>query len=509
MQKSSKPIVEFKGISKSFGSATALKAVDLKIEPGEIHALVGENGAGKSTLIRILAGDHLPDAGEIFIRGKQTNLTSPSDAIKQGVGFVHQIPAFVEGLSITENVLLGQTYPKKLGVVDWTAAHKLTAQALGTMALRTDPKAPLSSISAHARQSVAIARALLRAPHTLVLDEVTASLSEPEVRLLLDQIRQLRARGASIIYVSHRLEEIFRVADRVTVLRDGKNVATLEVSQVRQQDVVAHIVGKAVPHLFDRKTEALAEGETTTRLRVRDFGDDRLRNVNFDLRNGEILGLGGLGSSGRTRLLRMLFAAKPRTSGKIWLDGEEITPKTVPDALALGFGMVTEDRNDDGYVQSLPVWQNISLPWLARFRRLGVLDTGTEMTTTAGFARSLRVKTPSMHASMSALSGGNQQKVLFARWADANVRVLLLDEPTHGVDIGSKAQIYDLIMEMARRGTSIIVASSELEELEALCHRVLILREGTIAAELSGNGSSNEAILHRILNENHEQGLVH
>lgn len=494
------PVLAIRDLAKAFGRTRALRGVDLDLQRGEIHAIVGENGAGKSTLIRILAGDHAPDAGTLRLDGQAVRFAHPGDAIAGGVGFVHQIPAFVLDLSIAENWLLGLPYDqRRAGLIHWPAVHRDCRAALAELGLIVDPRLPIRRLTAHQRQMVAVARAIRRRPKILVLDEVTAALSEPEVALLLDQVRRLKQRGVAIIYVSHRLEEIFRVADRVTVLRDGLRVATLPVAGLSRAEVARHIVGSDIGDLFRRDPVAPMADGGIVRLAVKGLGDGRLTDIGFQVAAGEIVGLAGLGASGRSRLLRILGGAAPCTTGQILLDDMPCRPRSTRDALGLGIALVTEDRNADGFVESLPIWQNVTLPWAHRFSRFGVLHLERERQAAAEAAARLGVRMPSLDASMTALSGGNQQKAIFARWITGPVRLLLLDEPTHGVDIGSKAQIYDIIRGLAGQGLGVLVASSELEELAALCHRVLLLRRGTIDLELTGEAISKDRILHELL----------
>lgn len=497
------PVLELEQIAKSFGSTQALQGVDFDLRPGEIHALVGENGAGKSTLIRILAGDHAPDRGAMRLAGQALRLRHPGDAAAAGIGFVHQRPAFAPELSITENFLLGLPFGhRRCGLIDWRAHHRDCAAGLAALGLQVDPRRPLAVLSAHQRQMVALARALQRSPAVLVLDEVTAALSEPEVRILLETIRTLRSRGVGIIYVSHRLEEVFRIADRVTVLRNGRRICTRPLAAFDETSLVEEIVGSTVEQVFARST-AVAPDTGPPRLHVQDLGDGLMGPLSFTVARGEIVGIAGLGGAGRSRLLKLLFGALPRRTGRIWLDGEEQTIRVVPDALRAGVALVTEDRNHDGYVDALPIWQNVTLPWLSRFRAGGFVRRRAEQREAGAAIQHFSVRMPSIHAPMSALSGGNQQKVLFSRWLVGPVRLLLLDEPTHGVDIGAKAQIYGAIREMAAQGRAVLVASSELEELEALCHRVLLLRDGALHGELAGTGISKDAMLHRLLTSKH------
>jgi ABC-type sugar transport system ATPase subunit len=493
-------VLAFHAVTKSFGPTVAVNNVSFDVRRGEIHGLVGENGAGKSTLVRVLAGDHLPDSGEIVLAGGPVRFTHPSQAMEHGIGFVHQIPMFVPNLSVTENLLLGVPFARRrAGLIDWRAEHRAARDDLGKVGLSVDPHATLETLGTHERQLVAVARALKRRPQVLVLDEVTAALSEPEVKVLHDQLRRLRHRGVSMIYISHRIEEIFQITDRVTVLRDGKHIVTIPTPGLTRKALARFIVGGDVDYLFEKKPMAIAAREAAPRLAVRGLSDDKLTDISFDLHQGEILGLCGLGASGRTRLLHALFGARPYLKGKIIVDGKQRTYRDVSDSLHTGIAMVTEDRIKDGFVDTLPIWQNITLPWGRRFSRWGFLDLGEERRKAKELAVRLGVRMPAITALMTQLSGGNQQKALFARWITGPVRTLLLDEPTHGVDIRSKGQIYDIIRDLAASGVAILLVSSELEEIEALCHRALLLHRGQIIGELRGNEISKDFILQTLL----------
>jgi ABC-type sugar transport system ATPase subunit len=473
--------------------------VSLDLHEGEIHALVGENGAGKSTLIRVLAGDLAQESGAILLAGTLVRFAHPSEALAAGIGCVHQIPTFVPSLSVTENLLLGSHFGRRrVGLIDWRAEHQAARADLANVGLLLDPRQSLEVLRPHERQLVAVARALKRGLRILVLDEVTASLSEPEVQIIHNVVRNLRDRGVTVIYVSHRLEETFRVADRVTVLRDGKRVATLPIQGLTRKELVRHIVGKELDHLFDKKMVSTIRS-TIPRLTLRGLSDGKLRDISFDVYPGEILGIAGLGGSGRTRLLHTIFGARLPLRGEILIDGKPQAFANPADALAAGVAMVTEDRQEDGYVQSLPIWQNITLPWLSRFRRWGLLDGREERATSRAAAARFGVRMPSIGASMTELSGGNQQKVILGRWTSGPLRILLLDEPTHGVDVRSKSEIYDIVRGLAARGVAVLVVSSEFEEIEALCNRVLMFRDGGIVGEARGQQIAKDAILHVLL----------
>jgi ABC-type sugar transport system ATPase subunit len=416
---------------------------------------------------------------------------------------------FVPNLSVTENLLLGVPFERRrAGLIDWQAEHRAAREDLAKVGLSLDPRSALETLSEHERQLVAVARAVKRGLQLLVLDEVTASLSEPEVRILHGRIQRLRDRGVSIIYISHRLEEIFRIADRVTVLRDGKHIVTLPVRGLTRRELARYIVGGNVDFLFAKKAKSAVD-TIVPRLSVRDLSDDKLKNISFDLHPGEIVGICGLGGSGRTRLLHLIFGARPCASGEVLIDGRKQTHGNPSEALRAGIAMVTEDRIRDGFVDSLPIWQNITLPWAHRFSRFGLLNLGDERGTALKRAERLGVKMPAITALMTQLSGGNQQKAIFARWITGPVRILLLDEPTHGVDIRSKAEIYRIVRELAADGVAILLVTSELEEIEALCHRALILQRGRLAGELRGEEISKEIILHALLTGEDEGGSRH
>lgn len=493
------PLLEFREVTKAFGAVVAVNCVSFDLKQGEIHALAGENGAGKSTLIRILAGAHAPESGEILLDGQSVRFTHPREAIEHGIGCVHQIPTFVPNLSVTENLLLGTPYGlRRAGLIDWRAEHRAARSDLAGVGLTVDPRENLETLRPHERQLVAVARALKRGLRILVLDEVTAALSEPEMLMVHGVVRELRNRGVAVMYVSHRLEETFLLADRVTVLRDGQHVGTLPMKGLGRPDVARLIVGREVD-LFKRRESSTVVRDATPRLAVRDLRDDKLRRVSFDLYPGEVLGLAGLAGSGRTRLLHLLFGARARVEGDVSLDGEVHRFRHPSEALAAGVALLTEDRHFDGYVGALPLWQNATLPWLRHFRKRGLLSLRNERMAAAEMTHRLGVRAPSVDAMMTELSGGNQQKVLLGRWLLVSPRLLLLDEPTHGVDIRSKSEIYEIIRSLASEGMSVIIVSSEFEELEALCDRVLLLHDGQIMGDLRGRQLSKENLLHALL----------
>lgn len=498
----STPALAFRQITKAFGPTIAVNDVSFDILAGEVHALVGENGAGKSTLIRILAGDHRPDAGSILLRGDAVTFDHPGAALDSGIGFVHQIPMYVPGLSITENLLLGSAFQKnRAGLIDWAAEHAAARENLALVGLDLDPRRILGDLGPAERQLVAVARSLRRNPSVLVFDEVTASLTEHEVAIVHDRIRQLRGKGIAIVYVSHRLEEIFEIADRVTVMRDGRRIITAPVADLTHRILVNHIVGSDIGDLYARRPRPALSASATSRLELTGVGDAKLRDLNLRIGPGEIVGLAGLGGSGRSRLLRIIFGEQRFDTGEIRLDGRPCRFRSALDAIDAGIGMVTEDRMHDGFVDTLPIWKNITLPWSRSHASLAFLNLRKERRAAAEDARRVAVKMPSVDAMMTQLSGGNQQKAIFARWISSPIKLLLLDEPTHGVDIGSKSQIYDLVRGLTERGVSILLVSSDIEELVGLSDRVVILSRHRFQSELVGEDISKNRILHALLDE--------
>lgn len=493
-------------VRKAFDAVLAVDDVSFDVHGGEIHALLGENGAGKSTVIRLLAGDHRPDAGEIRLDEERLEFTHPQEAIQHGIACVHQVPVFVPNLSVTENLFLGLPYDqRRAGLINWSSEHWAAREVLANIGLSLNPRVRAQDLAPHERQFLALARALQHEPRVLLLDEITATLAEPEVEMLYAVIRRVRDRGVAIVYVSHRLEEIFAIADRATVLRDGRHVATVPVAGLTHRRLTELIVGRDLAEL--EHAGSGSQRAPGSALVVREIGNgQQTHGVSFDLHAGEILGIAGLAGSGQTNVLRMLFGAVPVREGEVLLEGERYCPRHPAEAIAAGVVMVTEDRQHDGFVQNLPVWQNTTLPWLRRFRRGAFLGLGRERAEAARQTRRFGVRMPSIDASMTQLSGGNQQKVILAKWMFELPRVLLLDQPTRGVDIGSRFQIYDIIRDLAAQGVAIMVASPEFEEFEALCDRVLLIRGGRLIGDVSGSDVTKDAILSALLSAHESPG---
>jgi ABC-type sugar transport system ATPase subunit len=490
----SEPILEALHIDKRFRGVHALDDVSLTLHAGEVLALVGENGAGKSTLMKILAGAIAPDAGVIRIGGEPVEISGPRHALDLGIGIIYQELSLVEALSVGENVFLGDL-PLRSGMrwrADWPSLWRLTAALLDRVGCRVRPQTLVRNLSVSQKQMVEIARALARNVRILILDEPTSSLTAQETATLFDIIRGLRARGVGIIYISHRLEEVFDVAQRVTILRDGRLVGTLPIEEATHDRLVRMMVGRDLSHLFVQARAATGP----VQLEARGLSRGRvLQDVSFSIRPGEVVGLAGLVGSGRTELARGLFGADPLDTGEIRLGGEPVTIRSPRDAVRLGIGLVPEDRKLQALILRMTVRENVTLPVLDRLGPSIFPSRAQERSLVGGFIGALRIRTPTMEQSVGALSGGNQQKVVLARWLATDPKVLILDEPTRGIDIGAKAEVHALIAQLAERGVAILMISSELPEILGMSHRVLVMRAGRIVADIPREDATEEAIM--------------
>ncbi|MGK5440860.1 sugar ABC transporter ATP-binding protein [Micromonospora sp. URMC 105] len=475
------------GISKSFFGVPVLDDVRLECLPGEIHAVMGENGAGKSTLMKILVGVHQPDAGRIELEGTPVRFHHPRQALAAGVSIVHQELNLLPDRTVAENIFLGRE-PRRRLAVDRAAMDRAATRLLATLRAEDliSPRALVGRLPVAQQQLVEIAKALSYAPRLLVLDEPTAALSPHEVDTLFDRIRRLRADGLTVLYISHRLKEIFDLTDRITVLKDGRRVATVRTAEVDTRTLVHLMVGRELDHYYPPRAGPGRIGPV--RLALRGAGAGPLHDIDLDLRAGEIVGLAGLAGSGRTELARLLFGATRMTSGSVELDGRARRLRSVRHAIRSGIGLLTEDRKTEGLVLQLSVRDNslLAVRALGRraVRRAGLGDLLDRVGLRGSTAREVRY-----------LSGGNQQKVVLARWLATGARVLIFDEPTRGVDVGAKASIHELMRELADAGTAILMISSELPEVIGMADRIVVLREGTVAGELPAGASEAEIML--------------
>jgi rhamnose transport system ATP-binding protein len=486
------PLVELRAIAKSYGGVHAVAEVSLPIEPGSVHALVGENGAGKSTLVKILTGVVQPDAGELLIGGEPQRIADPQTAHRLGIVAMYQEPTVFPDLSVAENVFAGRPPRSGLHTVDWSAMRAQAAAILDELGVDFGPTTPVRGLGVADRQLLEIAKALSSSARLLIMDEPTAALSPHEVENLFATVRRLRDRGVAVVFISHRLEEVAAIADTVTVLRDGRHIATRPAAELQHREIVRLMVGRSLDALFPKEEAEIGDvvlrAEGLTRRGV--FSD-----VSLELRRGEIVGLAGFVGAGRTEVARSIFGLDRLDRGRLWVDGRPFRPRSPRAALRRGVAYLPEDRLQQGLVQPMSVSENASMAVLPELTPLGFLRPRRERALARRFMEQLRIKATSPAQVVRSLSGGNQQKVVLGKWLAAAPRVLLLDEPTHGVDVGTKADVHRTISHLAAEGLTILLISSELLELLGMSDRTLVMREGRLVAELSREEATEERII--------------
>jgi rhamnose transport system ATP-binding protein len=499
-------LLQLTQITKSFAAVRALKGISFDLKPGEVHALLGENGAGKSTLIKIITGAHQPDSGSIEIDGKELSRLTPASAHACGIAAIYQQPALFTDLSVAENIALALEKPSPLHPIRWRDRHARASELLQRVGADIDPSVEVRHLSMPEQQLVEIARAIGTGARILILDEPTASLTKKEVELLYAVIRDLRSRGVGMIYISHRLEEIFAIADRVTVLRDGESVGTNPIDSINEAQLIRMMVGREVSTIYPprdassplpiRWVEGQGEGEFGTALTVRNLAchASNITNVSFELRSGEILGLSGLVGAGRTELARILFGITPADSGEILVNGQPVQIRTPSDAVEHGIAYLPEDHRRHGVILEMPVAANITMSIHPEVFPGTWLRFNAERSLSENFVRDLAIKTSSVDTPAATLSGGNQQKVALARWLAAKPKILILDEPTQGVDVGAKSEIHKLIRRLAAQGLAVLMISSDLPEILGMSDRIAVLRGGTIVAMLPANSTAHDVM---------------
>jgi rhamnose transport system ATP-binding protein len=484
-------------VAKAYAGVQALAHASLDLRAGEVHALVGENGAGKSTLIKILTGAVQPDRGEIVLNGEPLTRLTPRMAKTLGIAAIYQQPALFGALTVAENIALGHERPGWWGRVDWRGRHQRATALLARVGAHIDPETEAGELGLAQQQLVEIARALAAEARVLILDEPTASLSQDDADNLFRVMRELRADGVGMIYISHRLEELHAIADRVTVLRDGTTVATREMGDVNKEQLIQMMVGRELASVFPKRSVPL--GDTVLELRGVGCREAGVADINLTVRAGEIVGLSGLVGAGRSEVARTIFGLTPADAGEILVRGTRVHIESPADAIAQGIAYVPEDRRRHGVVLEMSVCENTTLAALENLTRHGTLDFRRERELTTEYTNKLGVKTASIRSLVSTLSGGNQQKVALSRWFVTKPRVLILDEPTQGIDVGAKSEIHELMMGLAEQGVAILMISSELPEILGMSDRIVVMQGGTIVGELDRSEATPERVLARAL----------
>ncbi|MGN6548746.1 MAG: sugar ABC transporter ATP-binding protein [Pararhizobium sp.] len=491
------PLLEMRGITKRFAGIHALAEASLEVRPGEVHALIGQNGAGKSTLIKVLTGYHRKDGGVILFEGSPFDAGSPHEAQAGGISTIYQEINLVPLRTVTENICLGRE-KRRFGLLDWSAMHAEAERLLHRFSIRIDVRRPLDDYPTATQQMVAIARAIGFSARLVIMDEPTSSLDEREVEVLFKVIRQLKSDGVSVIFVSHKLDELYEVCDRVTVMRDGRTVRVSDMADISRLELVSAMLGREVAAVEGHATafgeHRHRDGDVLFAARGLSAGQ-AVRDVSFEIRRGEIAGFAGLLGAGRTETARLVFGVDRPRGGDMKVDGADYRPARPVDAIAAGMGFCTEDRKAEGIVPDMSVAENLTLALLPRMSRNGILDEEKQREIVERFIRELGIKCSGPNQKVRELSGGNQQKVLLGRWLAMDPRLLILDEPTRGIDVGAKAEIQRLIRRLADEGLGVLMISSELEEVIEGADRIFVLREGRSVAELEGEAATEENVL--------------
>ena len=489
-------VLRMQNIRKSFPGVLALDDVDFELRKGEVHVLLGENGAGKSTLVKILSGAYQLTRGEILLFGHRTELRSPKHAQELGIGIIYQELQLVPHLTAAENIFLGREMTTRAGFIDTKALLSSAQRILADLGVQIDCDRPVRQFGIAQQQMIEVAKALSLDATILIMDEPTSALSETEIQQLFATIRRLKSKGVSVIYISHRLDELFEIGDRVTVLRDGKRVGTKRIDETSKSELIRMMVDRELKEQYPKQQAQIGEEV----LRVEKLSrKGTLKDVSFSLHRGEVLGISGLLGSGRTELARAIFGVDRIDSGRIYVKGKLQKIRSPRSAINLGLGFLTEDRKSQGLILILPVRDNISLPSLDSFSSLGILNLKKEEGEAGSYVNTLRIKTPGLRQQVLDLSGGNQQKVVLAKWLCSRADIFIFDEPTRGIDVGSKVEIYQLMNRLTAEGVAIIMISSELPEILGMSDRILVMRQHQIVAEISAGEATQEKIMRHAL----------
>ncbi|MGI6020741.1 MAG: sugar ABC transporter ATP-binding protein [Lachnospiraceae bacterium] len=469
-------ILEMKNITKTFPGVKALDNVNLSVKPGEVHCLIGANGAGKSTLMKVLSGAYVEDSGEVWFNGERLKHHGTLERRKKGISVIYQELSLINDLDVGENVFMNN-YPRtKMGTVDWKRVYQKTKELADKLNLDINPKAKINSLNVGHRQLTEIMKALACDAKLIVMDEPSSTLSKSEFEILKKVIADLKAQGISIIYISHHLEELFIVGDRVTIMRDGKFVICDELSNMDEDQMVEYMTGTKLDKKDVKLEKAVLSDEVV--LELQNLTNHKVKDISLKLHKGEILGMYGLVGAGRTETMRSVFGVDPYTSGKIILNGKEYKPKGTTDAIKHGIGLMPENRKTQGLIQILPVWENATMVSLHKFLKKGIVNYKAINTVCEDYKKQLDIKTPTIKTLVGSLSGGNQQKVIIAKWLSEECDILIIDEPTQGIDVMVKQEIYKIIRRLASEGKSVIVISSELDELLSVCDNIFVMYDG-------------------------------
>jgi len=495
-------VLRMVGINKSFPGVKALNDISLTVEEGEVLALIGENGAGKSTLMKILSGVYTMDSGEIYVSGQPVHIDSPLSATSIGISIIYQELNQMPNLSIAENIFMGREKASFKFLSNKAAMEREAEGLVKQVGLHVGVSTLIGSLSIAQRQMVEVAKALSMNAKIIIMDEPTSSLTDRENEILMDIIRGLREHGVSVVFISHKLNEIFQISDRITVLRDGKNVGTVRTSESDEQQLIEMMVGRSITEIYPPPLGSKTE---ETVLQVENICTSLLKNVSFSLQKGEILGFSGLVGAGRTELMNAIFGVDRMSGGAIMVEGQKINVHCPNDAIDHGIGFVPEDRKLKGLIMGMTVRDNITLACLAMISKKNVINQKAEGGVATEYVQKLNIKTPGIEQTVQNLSGGNQQKVVVSKWLTTRPKILILDEPTRGIDVGAKKEIYTLMRQLTAQGMSIIMVSSELSEILGMSDRIIVMHDGTVKGELPGESATQQAIMQLILKDSSQQ----
>lgn len=495
-------ILELKDVVKTFGGVTALAGVQFQLKKGEIHALMGENGAGKSTFIKVITGVHQPDSGIMLLEGERITPRNTMDSAKLGIAAIYQHVTAFPDLSVTENIFMGQEIKNKLGMYDWRQMNQKAKELIEPLSKEIDVTKPMGSLSVAAQQLVEIAKALSRDARILIMDEPTASLTANECEELYAIAERLRDEGVSIILISHRFEDMYRLATRVTVFRDAQYIGCWDVDKISNQKLIGAMVGRELDQMYPEKTAKIGE----TVLKVENISKEGyFKNISFEVKKGEILALTGLVGAGRTEVCQTIFGIMNPDSGRIVLEGQEVHVKTPVEAFQYGIGLLPENRQTQGLINELPIYQNVSSADMKQFAKANMLDEKAEIQKAIELCQKISLKAKDISAPPSSLSGGNQQKVVFAKLLNCSLKVLILDEPTKGIDVGAKYSIYEIMNELAANGYAIIMVSSEMPEVLGMADRIVVMKSGHVTGEFDNKEVTQEMIMAASLGEQRKE----